>query len=140
MNQWFRSGAQAEQPGIPAVSQRRTNHLNSFLFFFSVSWATMRKNVLRIMGSSGYSDGSLTNRLCTYKGLLGMIEFKNIKAPKYFGNSGDESLHMYWVRLFSSVSTPQKELPLDWRTGERQRHCPGHVCGSRGLQCLCSLD
>lgn len=42
------------------------------------------------MVGSGYSDGSLTNRLCTYKGLLGMVDFKNIKAPKYFGNSGGQ--------------------------------------------------
>lgn len=51
--------------------------------------------MLKNMGRSGYEDGSLTNRLHIYKGLLGtMIDFKSIKAPKYFGSSGGESLHI----------------------------------------------
>ena len=91
MNQCFRSGAQVKQVDVPAISQTGTNYLNSF---FPISWATMRKNVLKNMGNSGCNDGSLTNRLHIYKGLLGMIDFKSIKAPKYFGSSGGESLHI----------------------------------------------
>lgn len=50
--------------------------------------------MLKNMASSGYSDGSFTNWLHIYKGLLGMIDFKSIKAPKYFGSSGGESFHI----------------------------------------------
>lgn len=76
---------------IPTVSQTGTNNL---IFFFPISWATVRKNVVKIMGSSGYSDGSLTNRLHIYKPLLGMIDLKSIKASKYFGSSGDDRSHI----------------------------------------------
>lgn len=75
---------------VPAVSQRGANHLN----FSSYILGTMRKNELKDMGSSGYNDGSLTNRLHTYRDLLGMIDFKSIKPPEYFGSSVCESLHV----------------------------------------------
>lgn len=85
MNQCFRSGAQVKPVDVPAGSQAGTNNLNSL---FPISWATVKKK------GSGYSDGSLTNRLHIYKGFLGMTDFKSIKAPKYFGSSGDDSLHI----------------------------------------------
>jgi len=50
--------------------------------------------MFKIMGGSGYGDGNLINRLHNYKGFLSMIDFKSIKAPKYFSSSGDDSLHI----------------------------------------------
>lgn len=91
MNQLFRSEAQLKKVDIPAASQTGTNHLNSFI---PISWATVKKNVLKIMAGSASSDGRLANRLRIYKTLLSMIHFRSIKAHECVGSSGDESLHI----------------------------------------------
>lgn len=84
------------------------------LILFPISWATIRKNVLKNTGHSGYDDWRLTNRLYNYEGLLGMMDFKSIKTPKYFDSSRGENLHvcLYMCRFLQQRIYTTKVAPF----------------------------